>query len=241
MDNKIDLLYQFLIENRTYNKSLQERFYKSVIIHYNSIPEKIASLLYHIANTQSQPKIDKLAEFYKKLYENNLTDSFANFITLINPGKVPNYNSLFEGLHNQPGWGKKTSALFTKSIFHLHNGQYDNELKIWNDAPKTIDENDDFYLPVDAVIIAIFDKIDSSKTWNFDNINKALKAKYKINQIEIWDDLWFWGFINQHGSVERKFLWNENKYWALKETDKNKDNIEEIKTKSIQFINILNN
>ena len=48
---------------------------------------------------------------------------------------------------NQSGWGKKTSALFSKIIFHLHNGDYSNNLKIWNDVPKTIEDTDDFFLP----------------------------------------------------------------------------------------------
>ena len=127
----------------------------------------------------------------------------------------------------------------SKSIFHLHNGHYSEDLKIWNDVPKLIDENDSFYLPVDAVIIAIFTKLDNSIKWDFDKINKTLEKKYKGQQIEVWDDLWFWGFITQNGSGDnRVFEWNENKYWVLKESDKEKIKIEEIKNKCHEFLEI---
>lgn len=141
----------------------------------------------------------------------------------------------------QNGWGKKTSALFTKSIFHLHNTQYDEKLIIWEDAPKTISAEDKLYLPVDSVIIAIFNSIDASTNWNFDKINALLQQKYNGQQIEIWDDLWFWGFITQKGTGDnRVFEWNENKYWALKETDKNPNVILEIRLLCTTFLNILN-
>ena len=59
--------------------------------------------------------------------------------------------------------------------------------------------------------------------------------------MEVWDDLWFWGFINQRGSgLTREFVWNESKYWALLETEKNNAVIEEVKLKSLQFLSILN-
>jgi hypothetical protein len=165
--------------------------------------------------------------------------SMRNFIEKINPNSLLNYDSLYNGLKNQNGWGKKTAALFSKSIYHLHNGDYSENLKIWDDVPKTIANNDSFYLPVDAVIIAIFKKIDSSINWDFDKINKTLKSKYNGSEIEVWDDLWFWGFITQNGSGNnRVFEWNENKYWVLKESDKEKLKIEEIKNKCHEFLEI---
>ena len=88
--------------------------------------------------------------------------SFKEFVLKINPNGKSNFESVYKGMLNQKGWGPKTSALISKSIFHLHNGHYSEDLKIWNDVPKLIDENDSFYLPVDAVIIAIFTKLDNS-------------------------------------------------------------------------------
>jgi len=164
------------------------------------------------------------------------------FLEKINPRKPLSFDSLYNGMKNQNGWGKKTAALFSKSIYHLHNGHYSENLKIWEDVPETIADNDNFYLPVDAVIIAIFKKLDSSKNWDFDKVNKTLKEKYNGQQIEVWDDLWFWGFITQNGSGgNRAFEWNENKYWALKESDKIQKNILEIKEKAEEFLKILTN
>lgn len=242
MTDRIEKLFEFISNNRKYNKALQERYYRSIILPYKDEKEKIISLLYHIANTQSQPKIDKLSEFYKSIItEENSLKSFKEFVVKINPNGKSNFESVYRGMLNQKGWGPKTSALISKSIFHLHNGQYSDDLKIWNDVPKLIDENDSFYLPVDAVIIAIFKKLDNSIKWDFDKINKTLEIKYKGQQIEVWDDLWFWGFITQNGSGDnRVFEWNENKYWVLKESDKDKMKIEEIKNKCQEFLEIFN-
>ena len=58
--------------------------------------------------------------------------------------------------------------------------------------------------------------------------------------MEVWDDLWFWGFITQNGSGDqREFVWNENKYWAIKETDKSFEMVMEIKAKAIEFLDIM--
>lgn len=240
MTDRIEKLFTFISNNREYNKALQERYYRSIILPYKDEKEKIISLLYNIANTQSQPKIDKLSEFYKSIItEENSLKSFKEFVLKINPNGKSNFESVYKGMLNQKGWGPKTSALISKSIFHLHNGHYSENLKIWNDVPKLIDENDSFYLPVDAVIIAIFTKLDNSIKWDFDKINKTLEKKYKGQQIEVWDDLWFWGFITQNGSGNnRVFEWNENKYWVLKESDKEKIKIEEIKNKCHEFLEI---
>jgi hypothetical protein len=235
-------IFDFLIENRIYNKELQTRYYSGIVKPQNSKAEKIVSLLYHTANTQSQPKIDNLAEFYKKIYQNtDLLNSFSGFMSVINSNGIEpnNYSGLYNGMKNQNGWGEKTSALFAKSIFHLHNNEYPNELKIWNDAPTDLEKNDNFYLPVDAVIIAIFKEI-KPKNWNFKNVNKIIAENYSGKDIEVWDDLWFWGFISQIGTGDgRNMGWNLNKYWNLRESDKSKKKITEIKRKAEQFLNIL--
>ncbi|MFN5402722.1 MAG: hypothetical protein ACK5AS_11435, partial [Bacteroidota bacterium] len=143
MNNRLESIYTFLNENRQFNHSLQDRFYKSVILPYNDMPEKVISLLYHIANTQSQPKIDSLASFYKNIFQDtSCMTSMVKFIDKINPNQPLNYDSLYNGMKNQDGWGKKTAALFSKSIYHLHNGQYSTNLKIWEDVPKSILNND---------------------------------------------------------------------------------------------------
>jgi len=242
MDKKLDKIFTFLNTNRQFNQALQDRFYQSVIIPFNDNKGKVVSLLYHIANTQSQPKIDNLANFYKSIHQDtNYFSSFINFLGKINPGQPVNFDSLYNGMRNQDGWGKKTAALFTKSIYHLHNGHYSDKVRIWNDVPPNLASNDSFYLPVDSVIVAIFKKLDNSINWDFDKVNRTLKQKYNGQQIEVWDDLWFWGFITQNGSgSNRRFEWNENKYWALKESDKNPETIREISKKSNEFLKTIN-
>jgi len=212
---------------------------------YSNAHDKITALLYHVANTQNQLKIDKIAITYKRIIQDdNCTTSFANFVNKINAPESDtiNFTSLYNGIKSQEGLGKKTAALFTKILYHLHNGEYANELKIWDDVPTKIGETDNLYLPVDAVIISIFSKMDETTIWNFDRINELLKTKYNNQQMEVWDDLWFWGFITQNGSGgNRQFGWNENKYWALKESDKNAQVINEIKTKAEIFLKIIAN
>jgi len=245
MDNKLNDLFNFLDSNRRYNHYLQEGFYKSIVLPFETPKDKVVSLLYNIANTQSQPNIDKLANFFKSIIpDNECFESFSNFVYKINSNSQIKvcFESLFKGMEQQSGWGNKTSALFSKTIYHLHNGHYSEKLKIWNDVPKFIDETDNFYLPVDSVIITIFNKIDGSTNWNFNNINSKLKINYNKQQIEVWDDLWFWGFITQKGSDNnRALVWNENKYWSLKETDKDPEMINEIRLKSLEFLKIIMN
>ena len=60
--------------------------------------------------------------------------------------------------------------------------------------------------------------------------------------MEVWDDLWFWGFINQRGSgLTREFIWNEPKYWALIETAKDEASINKIKNVSMKFLKMFDN
>ena len=243
MTEALKNIFEFLIENRIYNKELQTRYYSGIVSSQKSKAEKIVSLLYDTANTQSQPKIDYLAEFYQKIYQQtDLLNSFSGFMSVINPNGIEpnNYSGLYNGMRKQKGWGEKTSALFVKTIFHLHNKEYPNDLRIWSDAPNDLENNDSLNLPVDAVIIAIFKKI-QSKNWNFKNVNKIIAHNYNGKDIEIWDDLWFWGFISQIGTGDnRKMKWNLNKYWTLRESDKSQKMIKEIKNKAEQFLIVLN-
>lgn len=234
---KLEPLYNFMVENRGFNKSLQNRYYRSVVSHHAECKGKAMSLLYHIANTQSQPKIDKLASFYQYIHEDiSCLDSFQQFIEKLTGKSGKSFNELFLALKTQDGWGDKTSALFVKSIFHFHNGEYDSSLKVWDDVPSVLDENDSLKLPVDAVINHIFSEIGLQKP-NFSKINSLLSKHYNGSQIEVWDDLWFWGFITQKGSgTDRDLVWNENKYWALEHSSKCPREIDRIKEKSACFI-----
>jgi hypothetical protein len=239
-------LFNFLQNNRVYNKNVQNAFYKDVVLYRSTANDKIVSLLYHVANTQSQPNIDKLAEFFQRIYLNySRLSTFEEFVSIL-IGKQTigqlRYFDLFCALKHQSGWGNKTAALFVKSVYHLHNGEYGEELKIWDDAPTKIFKDEQFYLPVDAVIEFIFKRLELPITVDFNGINNYLfKSKlYNAELMEIWDDLWFWGFITQKGGGDKRFMeWNENKYWALLHTDKDQKTINEISNKAVKFIGIL--
>jgi hypothetical protein len=245
MENTLNKLFKFLNSNRIYNHSLQERFYNSVVSPFETPKDKLISILYNIANTQSQPKIDKLANFFKSIIsKDDGFETFSSFICEINPEQKENtpYENLFNGMQRQNGWGNKTAALFTKTIYHLHNGQYSDKLEIWHDVPEFDENHDQFFLPVDSVIIRIFRELDNSINWNFSNINLKLKKQFTEKEIEVWDDLWFWGYFSQKVNGNERILeWNENKYWTLKESDKKQATINQIKRHSEEFLKIIMN
>lgn len=243
MKNKLTQIYKFLYENRHYNIELQKAYLRIALDGKTNPADKIISLFYNISNTQSQPKIDKLAKFFMEVYEDiTLLESFEGLIYYLDRQKVSDtpYLQIFNALKDKDGWGKKTASLFVKNIFNCHINPDYNEFKIWDDTP-AVSQKDKLYLPVDAVIISIFEKIDKQTSWNFQKINKILdESSFSQEEILQFDDLWFWGFITQHGTgANRKLVWNENKYWILKESNKDKESIEAIKNKATQFLNLI--
>lgn len=246
MNETLDRIYIFLRENRKYNFELQTRTYQGMI---GPLPaDQVICILYDIAGTQSQPNIDKLAGFFKHIHNNHSQlNTFAGFLKAIDKEKGQNleYKTLFNNLRAWEGWGDKTAALFCKTIFHFHNGEYTKVSGIWKDIPTTITKDDELFLPVDAVIVSIFNKISTSHgvaakpQWNFTNINKLLHDKYTGSEIEVWDDLWFWGFISQKGGEKRTHKWNPHKYWVLKDSDKSPEVIAEIERLVAEFISII--
>jgi hypothetical protein len=236
MKEKLHALYEFLLANGVYNKEFQEKEYKKILYQHEGTEDKVIALLYNIVNTQSQPKIDLIAEFFRSDVWGNYgrLNSFNSFVGVLGGSGDVCYEDLFENLKNKNGWGDKTAALFTKVIYNVHCGRYIKDLEIWDDAPTTL-ENDRIYLPVDAVIIDIFRRLGLSSP-SFKSINKELQRHFAASEMAIWDDLWFWGFINQKGSGEKRTNeWNQNKYWALENSNKKHSIIYEIEAKSERF------
>ena len=240
MEDLLNQIYRFLSSARKYNRALHNRHYRAVLSGREKAEDKVIALLYNVANTQSQPDIDKLSCFFKKIHKNRkYLRSFNRFVKWISNGGTPCYCNLYKGLKKQPGWGEKTSALFAKQIFQLHNGKYVKELNIWDDVPRSISKNDRLLLPVDAVIISLFRNIGRG-CYSFGPINRLLARHYSGEEIEVWDDLWFWGFISQRGSGENRDLeWNPQKYWMLEHSDKKSAQIKAIKQKSEEFIKLI--
>ena len=236
---QLEDIFEFLKANRDFNLHLQEQFFLPVLCVDGSVNPKVINLLYHVANTQSQPKIDPLAEFYQSVYKNiDKTQTFESFVELLSGKKSKSFNALYQGLRAQKGWGKKTAALFTKVVYHAHS-KLSEDCRFWEDTPNQISEDDEIWLPVDAVIIHIFEQLGMQKP-SFDKINKLIKQQYAGNDLEVWDDLWFWGFITQKGTGNTRTIeWNENKYWSLTHSDKTPAVIRDIKEKAIEFIGLL--
>lgn len=243
MENKLNNIYDFLKANRRYNHLVQAGFYNSCITPYTRPADKAKSLLFHILNTQSQLKLDKAALFWQGVKKNKKSlSSFAHFFKLIEVEKFKGagpFELLFKALKDQPGWGAKTAALFVKAIYHLHHGNY-KQYSFWKDTPR-LGINDKLYLPVDAVITHLFTTISDNKTKTFSSINKVLQTQYTGNKMEIWDDLWFWGFITQQTSNGKRSItaFNEAKYWAMLFSDKKEKAIREIKNEAISFVSLI--
>ena len=251
MNDKINKIYLFLNleENRKFNRELQNSFYKSVFLPYTNIEDKVISLLYHVANTQSQPKINELASFFEHVISRK--DRLSTFEGLIDVLKESSsHNSkdqtLFNLLDGQKGWGPKTAALFAKCIFQIHSNNY-YEFNLWHefDLNKFIEKNG-IMLPVDSVIKFIFDQlkleIGFKKAVNFESINNFLRDDFTYSNFEVWDDLWFWGYFTQYiekESKERVFKWNVEKYWVNPFTNKNPAIVNTIEEKANEFIELI--
>jgi len=243
MNKKLQSIYSFLQTNRKYNQIIQSGEYNAALSPYEDKFDKVYSLLYSILNSQSQLKMDKSSEFFKLISKNrNNLLSAANFIECLNNDKpMPvGFNNFFEVLKKQPGWGDKTAALFVKAIYQTHIG-YAGELKFWNDVPKNLAKDDKLYLPVDAVIYFIFETIGNPCKNTFKGINKFINTNAPGTDFEIWDDLWFWGFITQKTENNTRLNgFNEAKYWNLLHSPKDPKSIVEVKSLANDFIKLLN-
>ena len=250
MKQKLDQILKFLKENSNYNKELQIKFALGSIGDNEKPFDKLVALLYDTASTQSQPKMGPLAGFFRGVNkEQDSFDSFYDFVRYLNNGnineKMP-FDSLYKGLKSHKGWGEKTSALFVKNIYNYHHNFQLDKLKIWqNDVPK-LNENDKLYLPVDSVIKFIFNTLspkmnrnDKPKDWTFNEINEQFQG-FSNEDIILFDDLWFWGFITQKvENNKRELKWNDDKYWMIKESNKEENIRKEIQKKAEVFVKIL--
>jgi len=246
MIEKLNEIKKFLELNKQYNHELQQKFAQKSLTNAKEPFDKLVALLYDTIDTQSRPNINRTYKFMTKIFEaKDSLDSFDGFFEFIVHKSVSEFNNkniyeqLFSNMKKQSGWGPKTSALLIKNIYNYHHSFDIQELKIWNDVPKVSDNNDILNVPVDAVIFAIFMKLDSKTNFTFEKINKILQDNFTNNEIILFDDLWFWGFITQKGGRDRTYEWNEEKYWSIKESQKDENILKNIREKSLEFTNIL--
>ncbi len=244
MNQKLNDIYSFLSENRAYNLPVQIGAYKMAMLPYSTTYDKVYALLYNILNSQSQLKMDKSAVFFQTIADPaNCLSSFSDFLnTLGASSDTPiTYKSMFQLLTKQPSWGDKTAALFVKAIYHTHIG-YAKELHFWDDAPEILAEDDELFLPVDAVILYLFQEMGNPCSKTFLGINTYLKTNMPNSNFEVWDDLWFWGFITQKGNDDKRTMeFNEAKYWNMLDAPKDKETITTTQRLANQFIDLLKN
>ena len=242
MNKKLHDIYSFLNENRSYNKPVQIGAYRMALLPYEITFDKVYALLYNTLKTQSQVNMDKSAVFFQRMATNKSNlNSMTNFLKTIGSSEnTPlTYKALFDLLANQESWGNKTAALFVKAVYHCHIG-YAKDLHFWSDAPKNMSKEDELFLPVDAVIYFIFQVIGNPCNNTFSGINNYLKKNFPESNFEVWDDLWFWGFITQKGTGNSRIIqFNEEKYWNLLDAPKDQNTINQTKLLANQFIALI--
>jgi hypothetical protein len=206
-------LFDFLVANNEYNKTVQEEDIRRTLASYDTVEERARRLLYEIVNTQSQPKLDHIARFFQRIEAKPQAlmsyECFSAFLG-VKPGPEGGlFNALKEPKGN--GWGDKTSALFVRNLAVIASS---TELRrmFWPDIQAVEDEP--IRLPVDRVIKAIFRHLRlcegklAKPLEKFDDINNYLRICLECSNKEmlIWDDLWFWGFITQTTLSTGQFL-----------------------------------
>lgn len=242
---KLKAIFEFLRKNHGINKDIQEGFLRETLSSYETNEERARLLLHKMVNSQSQPKLDPICEFFQLVASDKKSiSSFKKFVRFLTVNSEAN-GGLFDNLKAQPGWGPKTAALFVRNLAMIEQNQVLRSL-FWDDLD--VIESEEIYLPVDAVIKSIFSRLKAddfglgkSVPKTFDSINDFLKnhLKYSNKDMLIWDDLWFWGFVTQKSNVnmlERTHEWNNAKYWSIFNASKDQRNIEKIKGLAAEFL-----
>lgn len=225
---RLNEIIQFLGRNRKWNRDLQRASYNQALCNAKTPLSRLKSLLFSSVYSQSQPKLDLLCDFWRKLEAHkwpratptveSLVAALVGFLDNKQSGKRDDlhgeqWDRLFQVLRRQMGWGHKTAALFIKATINIHRSR-DTRLHFLDFAGTILKSGDRLYLPVDAVIVQVFRELSFGGT-NFSSINATLDA-YSNEDILLWDDLWFWGFITQKSiKGKRKVEWNPAKFWAL--------------------------
>jgi hypothetical protein len=245
---QLKTLHAFLKTHRQWNEAFQQREYRRCLLACASPRERLLHFMHMNVNTQRQADMNDLARFWALIAtaSDEQTSSPESLCALLEtncklkrlehwqgPSTPPtgSWDRLFWTLRRVPGWGEKTSALFINGCIRLHENGPD-DLHFW-DATKlepTATGTSKLYLPVDAVIKKIFHHLGIERP-EFMQINNGLhSAKWSAEEMLIWDDLWFWGFLTQTSKPplkkgttkteakpnnERLLVeWNDAKFWS---------------------------
>ncbi|MBR7977030.1 hypothetical protein KDX01_28445 [Burkholderia vietnamiensis] len=233
-------LYAFLVEHHHINAAIQRGFLGESLSPA-TVDERALLLMHRVLQTQSRPRLDPICQFFSRVRDQRASETFAAFHHLITVGGKL---GLVDGLALQPGWGAKTAALFVRNLAYIESTP---KLcaKFWRDT--RVVEGDHLRLPVDAVILTIFEALAPYLNWS-----KAISASnvgryfhhdlgYRDEELVVWDDLWFWGFVTQKtvAGKTRVHGWNESKYWAVPHAPRDRQSIKHIKQCSKRFLKLI--
>lgn len=248
----LNTLFAFLQQHHHWNQELQRRESFQVLAPFpgtEDAAQRLFSVLHELANTQSQPRMGSLGLFWRQLHEFisrvpapstrlAFTEHLERSVNRSPRGKGP-WERLFNALRAQPGWGDKTSALFVKTALRIHSDP--TLLHFWGDTENgAIEPEDRLYVPVDAVIIVIFEELGVVARPDFKQINKFLAKHYQPDEMLIWDDLWFWGFFTQEVQDKKRVLgWNSDKFWCTRSSPFADEY--NVKVQAAKFLEILKN
>ncbi len=262
MEDDLSKLFRFLKKNHAFNQRIQLREMQQILFSCVNIQDRPKRLLFKIVNTQSTPDLDKLAEFFEGIERNKKSvTSYVNFKRYINEtytSETANQRSLsddfFYALKRAPGWGEKTAALLIRNLVLISKTEELRKGFQWKDVQNITDDMDihgwKFRLPVDSVIKCIF----SDRKWksifgdkgdkrvpSFTAINKQITSRYSsMDDMLIWDDLWFWGFITQKGGGKYRVKdgFNKPKYWAIFSSPKDTKTLERLNSLANEFLEL---
>jgi hypothetical protein len=224
----MDQVLEFLQRNRRWNEAFQNEEYRRCLGGCIDRRERLRALLHMTVNSQSQPSVSKLARFWQtfEAIPDEDTLSLFSFTAALAARNAPSHaepqggpagdrwRALYEALRGCDGWGPKTSALFVKNVINVHRGP--SELHFWTTAEAaTVNDSDELNLPVDAVIVHLFEG--TLKRSNFNSVNGLLRRwGLTAHEILLLDDLWFWGFLTQEVRGKSRHMgWNPEKFWAM--------------------------
>lgn len=113
-------LFAFLQANHRWNDKFQALEYRRSLAHCANASDRLMSLLHATVNTQSAPSIGKLGLFWRSMSGLTKASSATRLAFTENleglarsPSRYAGpWERLFLALGAQPGWGKKTAALF---------------------------------------------------------------------------------------------------------------------------------
>lgn len=235
-------LFRFLQRHAHINRAIQIGFI-SESMSPATVRDRAFLLCHHVLNTQSQPKLDKMSDFFKSAHGADAFRSYKAFCTFLN---LDAHKSLRVALAAQPGWGNKTSALLIRNLALIEQTPKLRS-RFWKDV--SVIKEDHVALPVDSVITFIFDALQPAMFDevgdDYRRINTYLRTELEFTSAEmvIWDDLWFWGFITQRikssDKTRQHCFWNEAKYWAIPHAPRDDQSIQTIRRLAKSFVAII--